>query len=126
MFERPKVFAGICTAAVACGIAAAPAQADDAAPNHILSAQNLCDLVWPTSQVMPDPARFGAVCVRHDGLLFRMSRALPNFFTSMFRLEPGSALELPVGSTRTNPNDPLSDWIIPDCSVPNRTDCSPT
>ena len=38
-------------------------------------------------------------------------------------VEPGKAPQLPIGSQRVNPNDPLSDWIIPDCYVPGRADC---
>ena len=50
---------------------------------------------------------------------------MPAIFNNIFYLEPGKAPELPKGSVRVNPNDPLSDWIIPDCYVPDRIDCNP-
>ena len=100
-----------------------PASADEAPPYHILSTQNVCNLVWPRSQAMANPAKFGAVCVRQNGLLFRLARSMPAFMANSFVLDPGSAVELPVGSVRINPDDPLSDWIIPDCYVSGRIDC---
>lgn len=105
------------------GVATAlPAQADEP-PFHILSTQDLCNLVWPTSQAMPNPEYFGAICVRQGGLLLRMARAMPDVMTNTFVLDPGAAPELPIDSVRVNPNDPLSDWVIPDCYVPGRIDC---
>ena len=102
----------------------APGQADEP-PFHILSTQDLCNLVWPTSQAMPNPEYFGAICVRHGGVLLRLSRAMPDVISNTFVLDPGSAPELPITSARVNPNDPLSDWLIPDCNIPNRIDCGP-
>lgn len=104
-----------------------PAQPQGETGYHILSSQNLCNLVWPTSQAMPDPAEpVGTICVRHGGLLTRLSRAFPAFVSDTYKLAPGSAKELPVGSVRIHPNDPLSDWLIPDCNIPNRVDCPPS
>ena len=104
-----------------------PAPADP--PFHILSAQDLCNLVWPSTEAMPDPAKqppaVGLICVRQGGLLLRLARDQPLIFSSTFTLEPGRAPELPKGSVRVNPSDPLSDWIIPDCYVPDRIDCNP-
>jgi hypothetical protein len=78
---------------------------------------------------MPDPAKqapaVGLICVRQGGLLLRLARDMPAIVANTFVLEPGKAPELPKGSVRVNPNDPLSDWIIPDCSVPDRIDCNP-
>jgi len=48
---------------------------------------------------------------------------MPSLYSNTFPLEPGKAPELPIGSTRVDPNDPVSDWIIPDCYVPGRVDC---
>lgn len=125
---------GLGIAAVGIGFASAgfmgspPAQADDP-PYHILSAQDLCNLVWPSSEAMPDPAKqppaVGLICVRQGGALLRLARDMPAIFSNSFTLEPGKAPELPKGSVRVNPNDPLSDWIIPDCYVPDRIDCNP-
>ncbi|MFY1621317.1 hypothetical protein, partial [Micromonospora sp. WMMD736] len=92
---------------------------------HILSTQDLCNLVWPASQAQPNPERFGAICVRQGGVLLRLARAMPDVFTNTFDLDPGSAPELPITSVRINPDDPLSDWLIPDCYVPGRIDCRP-
>ena len=94
-------------------VGAGNARADDP-PFHVLSAQGLCDMIWPGSQVMPDPAKFGANCVRQDGVLSRLSRALPTLVADTYVLEPGKAVQLPTGSVRTDPKDPLSDWLIPD------------
>ncbi|MBY0387654.1 MAG: hypothetical protein K2X56_06010 [Mycobacterium pseudokansasii] len=107
---------------------APPVQADDP-PYHILSAQDLCNLVYPSSEAMPDPSKaspaVGLICVRQGGLLLRLARDQPAIFSNTFALEPGKAPELPKGSVRVNPNDPLSDWIIPDCYIPDRIDCNP-
>jgi hypothetical protein len=104
-------------------VAAAPAYADDP-PFHILSSQSLCNLAWPGSQAMPDPSQpVGTICARQGGLLSRMSRAMPTIFQDAIPLQPGKASELPIGSTRVDPNNPLSDWVIPDCHVPSRVDC---
>jgi hypothetical protein len=120
---------GITVAAVGLGVVGAgfattaPGYADDP-PFHVLSSQNLCNLIWPSSQAMPDPSKpVGTVCVRQGGLLSRLAKALPGTFQDTFILEPGKAQQLPVGSVRINPNDPLSDWLIPDCHVPGRVDC---
>lgn len=102
-----------------------PAQPLGEAPYHVLSSQDLCNLIWPTSQALPDPAEpVGTICVRRGGLLTRLSRAFPAFVSDTYKLAPGSANELPVGSVRIRPDDPLSDWLIPDCHIPNRIDCS--
>ena len=113
---------------VSAGLGGAPApQADPG--YHILSAQDLCNLVWPSSEAQPDPAKqppaVGLICVRQGGALLRLARDMPAIFANVFVLEPGKAPELPKGSVRVNPNDPLSDWIIPDCNVPDRIDCNP-
>jgi hypothetical protein len=52
-----------------------------------------------------------------------LAKALPGTFQDTFILEPGKAVQLPIGSVRVNPDDPMSDWIIPDCNVPGRVDC---
>lgn len=102
---------------------AAPAHADDP-PFHVLSSQSLCDLIWPGSQAMPDPSKpVGTICARQGGLLSRLSSMMPTIFVDTRVLEPGKAPQLPTGSQRVNPNDPLSDWVIPDCYVPGRVDC---
>jgi hypothetical protein len=123
------VLRGISVAALGLGVAgagfAAPAavHADDP-PFHILSSQSLCNLIWPGSQAMPDPAKpIGTICARQGGLLSRLSGMMPTIFVDQRVLEPGKAPQLPIGSQRVNPNDPLSDWIIPDCHVPGRADC---
>ncbi len=107
---------------------ASPARADDP-PYHIMSAQDLCNLVYPHSEAMPDPAKtppaVGLICVRQGGLLLRLARDMPAIVANTFVLEPGKAPELPKGSVRVNPTDPLSDWIIPDCYIPDRIDCNP-
>lgn len=96
------------------GIGAAPVAFAEEPPFHILSSQDLCNRIWPTSQAMPRPEEFGAMCARKGGVLERLSKSFPAFVSNTFKLEPGSAVELPVGSVRVNPNDPISDWIIPD------------
>jgi len=102
--------------------AISPAYADDS--YHILSSQDLCNLIWPSSQAMPDPARpVGTICTRQGGLLSRLAKAMPGTFQDTVILEPGKAVQLPIGSARVNPDDPLSDWIIPDCNIPGRVDC---
>jgi len=123
------VFRKLAVGAVGLGVlsagllAAPPAHADEP-PFHILSAQDLCNLVWPSSQAMPNPADFGAIsCVRQGGVLLRLARAMPQVYSNTFVLEPGAAPELPMGSVRVDPNDQMSDWIIPDCHVPGRLDC---
>ena len=127
---------GLAVAAVGLGLlsagfGASPVRADpDPGPSyHILSAQDLCNLVWPSSEAMPDPSKeppaVGLICVRQGGLLLRGARDMPAIFNNTFYLEPGKAPELPKGSVRVNPKDPLSDWIIPDCYVPDRIDCNP-
>lgn len=104
--------------------AATPSAYADDPSSHILSSQNLCDLVWPGSQAMPDPAKpVGTICARQGGLLSRLSNMMPSIFVDTRVLEPGKFPQLPMGSQRVNPNDPLSDWIIPDCYVPGRIDC---
>lgn len=124
--DRAKAALLVCLFSLFGGAMAASgtARADDPAPPyHILSSQDLCNLIWPASQAMPDPAEFGTVCVRHGGVLMRLSRALPAFVANTFALKPGAAVELPVGSARVNPDDPMSDWLIPDCAVAARLDC---
>ena len=91
---------------------------------HILSTQDLCNLVWPDSEAQPSPKDFGAICVRQGGVLLRQSRA-SELFNNTFTLKPGNAPELPKESVRVNPADPMSDWLIPDCYVPDRIDCNP-
>lgn len=120
---------GISVVAVGLGVlgagcaAAAPANADDP-PFHILSSQNLCSLVWPGSQAMPDPSKpIGTICARQGGLLSRLSGMMPTIFVDTRVLEPGKFPQLPADSQRVNPGDPLSDWVIPDCHVPGRADC---
>ncbi len=120
---------GIAVAAVGVGVlgsgfaATTPAYADD--PHfHILSSQSLCDLVWQGSQAMPDPSKpVGTICARRGGVLTRLANMMPAIFMDTRVLEPGKAPELPIGSSRVDPDDPLSDWIIPDCYVPGRVDC---
>ena len=90
---------------------------------HILSSQDLCNLIWPSSEAQPNPMQFGAICVRQGGVLLRLSRD-SILFNDTFTLAPGRAPELPKESVRVNPADPLSDWIIPDCNVPDRIDCN--
>jgi len=103
--------------------APAPAEADDP-PFHVLSSQTLCNMIWPGSQAMPDPSKpVGAICARQGGLLSRLARAMPGTFQDTVPLEPGKAPQLPLGSQRTDPDEPLSDWVIPDCYVPGRVDC---
>jgi hypothetical protein len=92
--------------------------------SHVLSAQDLCNLVWPNSEAMPNPRKpVGLICVRQGGLLLRLARDFPAVVTNTFILEPGRAPELPFNSVRVDPGNPLSDWVIPDCSVPDRIDC---
>lgn len=95
--------------------------------SHILSAQDLCNLAWPASQAMPSPSEpdEAFVCVRHGGVLQRLANAMPTMLANTKVMKPGSALELPIGSFRVNPNDPMSAWVIPDCHVPGRLDCTP-
>lgn len=113
---------GLCV--LGAGLVAAPlTSADDGEGFHILSAQDLCNLVWPSSQAQPNPGEFGLICVRQGGVLFRLSRDMPDIFHYTFTPAPGKAPELPKGSVRVDPTDPLSDWIIPDCHVPGRIDC---
>jgi hypothetical protein len=103
--------------------ATSPAYADEP-PFHVLSSQDLCNLVWPGSQAMPDPAKpVGTICARQGGLLSRLASMMPTIFVDTRVLEPGKVPQLPMGSQRVNPDDPLSDWIIPDCYVPGRIDC---
>lgn len=103
--------------------ASAPTALADEPPYHVLSAQDLCDLIWQGSHAVSDPQTFGTVCIRQDGLLAHLAKVEPTLFTNKFRLEPGNAEELPVGSLRVNPKDPLSAWMIPDCSIPGQIDC---
>ena len=91
---------------------------------HILSSQDLCNLIWPSSEAQPNPMQFGAICVRQGGVLLRLTRD-SILFNNTFTLAPGRVPELPKESVRVNPADPLSDWIIPDCYVPDRIDCNP-
>jgi hypothetical protein len=91
---------------------------------HILTTQDLCNLIWPSSEAQPNPMQFGAICVRQGGVLLRLTRD-SILFNNTFTLAPGRAPELPKESVRVNPADPMSDWIIPDCSVPDRIDCNP-
>lgn len=113
----------VVTGAVCSSLIQMPYALADSTPYHVLSSQDLCNLIWPTSQAMPDPAKFGALCVRKGGVLERLARQMPAIYSNTFKLEPGSVVELPVGSARINPEDPLSDWVIPDCDVPHRIDC---
>lgn len=121
-----RMIAAVASGLGALGIATAaalPAYADNP-PFHILSSQSLCDLIWPGSQAMPDPSKpVGTICSRQGGLLSRLSGAMPTIFVDTRVLEPGKAPQLPMGSQRVHPNDPLSDWVIPDCYVPGRVDC---
>ncbi len=118
---------------VGAGLGNAPSARTDPDPPapayHILGAQDLCNLVYPSSEAMPDPSKqppaVGLICVRQGGALLRLARDMPAIFSNTFALEPGKAPELPKGSVRVNPTDPLSDWIIPDCYVPDRIDCNP-
>jgi len=120
-----SALAGASLAAAGVLLAPAAVASADGTPFHILSAQSLCNLVWPTSQAMPDPGQpVGTICVRPGGILERLSKAFPAFVSSSFKLEPGAAVQLPVGSVRIDPTNPLSDWVIPDCSTPGRIDCS--
>lgn len=93
---------------------------------HILSAQDLCNLAWPASQAMPSPSEpdKAFVCVRHGGVLQRLANAMPTMLANTKVMKPGSALELPIGSFRVDPTDPMSAWVIPDCHVPGRLDCT--
>jgi hypothetical protein len=120
---------GIAVTAVGLGVlgsgfaATTLAHADDP-PVHILSSQSLCNLIWSGSQAMPDPSKpIGTICARRGGVLTRLSNMMPTIFMDTRVLEPGKAPELPIGSKRVDPDDPLSDWIIPDCYVPGRVDC---
>jgi hypothetical protein len=107
-----------------CGFAAATLAYADDPPFHILSSQSLCNLIWPSSQAMPDPSKpLGTICARRGGVISRLHNMMPTTFLDTRVLEPGGAPELPIGSKRVDPNDPLSDWIIPDCYVPGRVDC---
>lgn len=118
----PLVFVAVLAAL----LSMAPAANAEKPPYHILSAQNLCNLAWPSSQAMPDPSKtVGTLCVRHGGVIERFANAAPNLFSNKIALEPGLVLQLPLGSVRINPDDPMSDWLIPDCHVPNRLDCTP-
>ncbi len=81
-------------------------------------------MIWPGSQAMPDPAKpVGTICARQKGALSRLSGAMPTIFADARILAPGKLPQLPIDLQRVNPNDPLSDWIIPDCYVPGRADC---
>jgi hypothetical protein len=114
-------WAALCAGPVGAG----SADADDGVPPfHVLSSQDLCNLIWPNSEPQPDPAvPVGTLCVLQGGLLLRLHRDLPDIFAFTAELEPGKVPELPYNSERVNPNDPLSDWLIPDCYVPDRIDC---
>src|SRR5579875_502886 len=101
-------------------VAPSPAQADDP-PANIMSVQDLCNLIYPGSQAMANPSEFGAACVKQDLVPIRAARGLPTLV--VYALEPGKDPELPIGSVRVDPDDPLSNWIIPDCDVPERNDC---
>jgi hypothetical protein len=117
---------GACLLSVGGIAVGSPASADEPSTpgHHVLSTQNVCDLVWPGSAAQPNPAKFGAACVRSSGLMMRLAKAFPAFASNLFVLDPGSAPELPIGSARINPSDPISDWVIPDCYVQNRVDCA--
>lgn len=56
-------------------------------------------------------------------VLSRLSNMMTTIFMDPRVLEPGKGPELPIGSKRVAPEDPLSDWIIPDYYVPGRVDC---
>ncbi len=120
---------GVAVTAVGLGVLGAASSATppayaDGPPYHILSSQDLCNLIWPSSQAMPDPSKpVGTICTRQGGLLSRLARALPGTFQDTVILEPGKSVQLPIGSVRVNPEDPLSDWVIPDCHIPGRIDC---
>lgn len=123
----------IANAAVLAGALAAhpllmpPAAVAEEQQFHILSAQDLCNLAWPASQAMPSPSEpeEAFVCVRHGGVLQRLANAMPTMMANTKVMKPGSALELPIGSFRIDPSDPMSAWLIPDCQVPGRLDCTP-
>ncbi|MUL65863.1 hypothetical protein BOO86_15415 [Mycobacterium sp. CBMA 234] len=115
IFATRIALSGVAALVASGALAANPGRAYADEPQvHISSAQDLCNQIWPGSEAMPDPAKFGAVCVRHDGVLMRLSRALPNLVSDTFALEPGKAVVLPVGSVRVEQANPLSDWVIPD------------
>lgn len=122
-WARGIVAASACLGMMCTGIGLAPNAFADEVPYHIRSAQDLCNSIWPTSQAMPRPDEFGTVCARKGGVLERLSKSMPAFISDTFKLEPGSAVELPVGSVRVNPEDPMSDWIIPDCHVSGGPEC---
>jgi len=64
-------------------LAAPPGRANGDEPSfHVLSAQDLCNLIWPSSQAMPDPSKFGAVCVRQGGVFLPVLRALPSLVSN--------------------------------------------
>jgi hypothetical protein len=67
--------------------------------------------------------RWRTIYTRQCGLLQRLSVAMPAFMNDSLKLEPGSSVQLPIGSARVTRNDPMSDWIIADCSIPSRADC---
>jgi hypothetical protein len=116
------MFRGFAVGAVGWGVlcagfaTAGPAYADDGDPPfHILSSQDLCNVVLPFSEAQPSPAvPVGTICVRQGGVFLRLHRALPKYIAYSTELEPGKVPQLPYNSTRVDPNDPLSDWIIPD------------
>lgn len=106
------------------GVAASVSASADDPPFHILSSQSLCNLIWPGSEAMPDPAKpVGTICARQGGVLSRLSNMMPTIFVDTRVLEPGKFPQLPMGSQRVDPGDPLSDWVIPDCYVAGRVDC---
>ncbi|OOK84572.1 hypothetical protein BZL29_0807 [Mycobacterium kansasii] len=47
-------------------------------------------------------------------MLLRLARDQPAIFSNTFTLEPGKAPELPKGSVRVNPKDPLSGICQPE------------
>ncbi|MGV0814954.1 hypothetical protein ABQF34_23565 [Mycolicibacterium boenickei] len=120
---RATAAVGVCLGMICTGMGLVPNAFGDETPYHIRSAQDLCNSIWPTSQAMPRPDEFGTVCARKGGVLERLSKSMPAFISDTFKLEPGSAVELPVGSVRVNPDDPMSDWIIPDCHVSGGPEC---
>ena len=101
------------------GFVADPLAQADEPPFHVLSSQDLCNLILAKFAGDAPSEIWSHLCkARRDP-----RPAMPSFFSNTFTLEPGAAPELPIGSVRVDPNNLLSDWIIPDCHVPGRLDC---
>ncbi len=97
LLTRPAVtVAGLGLVAGLGVVAAPPVMADPPAqplgklPITSWSSQDLCNLIWPTSQALPDPAEpVGTICVRRGGLLTRLSRAFPASVSDTYKPRPG-------------------------------------